>query len=54
MDASRSDPEYLYMMLEKAIEAGATTVNIPEIIVGYTNPKEFGELISGVLRMFLI
>ena len=45
MDASRSDPEYLYMMLEKAIEAGATTVNIPDT-VGYTNPKEFGELIS--------
>jgi len=49
MDASRSDPEYLYMMLEKAIEAGATTVNIPDT-VGYTNPKEFGELISGVFK----
>ena len=49
MDASRSDPEYLYMMLEKAIEAGATTVNIPDT-VGYTNPKEFGELITGVFK----
>ncbi len=49
MDASRSDPDYLYMMLEKAIDAGATTVNIPDT-VGYTNPKEFGDLISGVFK----
>ena len=49
MDASRSDPDYLYMMLENAIAAGATTVNIPDT-VGYTNPQEFGELIAGVFN----
>ena len=49
MDASRSDPDYLYMMLENAISAGATTVNIPDT-VGYTNPQEFGELIAGVFN----
>ena len=49
MDASRSDPEYLYIMLEKAIDAGATTVNIPDT-VGYSNPKEFGNMIAGVFK----
>ena len=49
MDASRSDPEYLYIMLEKAINAGATTVNIPDT-VGYSNPREFGRLIAGVFE----
>ena len=49
MDASRSDPDYLYMMLENAISAGATTVNIPDT-VGYTNPQEFGDLIAGVFN----
>ena len=49
MDASRSDPEYLYIMLEKAIDAGATTVNIPDT-VGYSNPKEFGNMIEGVFK----
>ena len=47
MDATRTTPEYLYAMLEATINAGATTVNIPDT-VGYTNPQEFGELIKGV------
>ncbi|HCA94353.1 MAG TPA: 2-isopropylmalate synthase, partial [Cyanobacteria bacterium UBA9226] len=47
MDAVRSDPEYLYQVLERAIAAGATTVNIPDT-VGYTTPSEFGELIRGI------
>lgn len=46
-DAGRSDPEFLYLMLEKAIAAGATTVNIPDT-VGYITPSEFGELIKGI------
>jgi 2-isopropylmalate synthase len=45
MDATRSDPDYLCQVLEAAIEAGATTVNIPDT-VGYTIPLEFAELIS--------
>ncbi|MEO1145978.1 MAG: 2-isopropylmalate synthase [Cyanobacteria bacterium J06638_22] len=46
-DAGRSDPEFLYPLLERAIAAGATTINIPDT-VGYLTPKEFGELIRGV------
>ena len=46
-DAGRSDPEFLYQVLEKAIAAGATTVNIPDT-VGYTTPSEFGALIKGI------
>ena len=47
MDATRTAPEYLYAMLEAAINAGATTVNVPDT-VGYSNPLEFGALIKGV------
>jgi 2-isopropylmalate synthase len=47
-DAGRSDPEFLYQVLEVAIKAGATTLNIPDT-VGYTTPQEFGGLIAGIL-----
>ena len=46
-DAGRSDPEFLYQVLERAIAAGATTVNIPDT-VGYTTPDEFGAIIRGI------
>ena len=46
-DAGRSDPEFLYEVIEAAIAAGATTVNIPDT-VGYTTPSEFGSLIAGI------
>lgn len=46
-DAGRSDPEFLYQVLETAIAAGATTINIPDT-VGYTTPSEFGALIKGI------
>lgn len=49
MDASRSDPVYLYAMLEAVIKAGATTVNIPDT-VGYSTPEEFGALIKGIFE----
>ncbi|MBI64215.1 MAG: 2-isopropylmalate synthase [Chloroflexi bacterium] len=49
MDATRTDPEYLYAILEEVIEAGATTVNIPDT-VGYSNPKEFGDLIKSIKK----
>ena len=48
-DAGRSDPEFLYVVLEKAIQAGATTLNIPDT-VGYTTPDEFGKLIEGIMQ----
>lgn len=44
-DAGRSDPEFLVQVLEQAIKAGATTLNIPDT-VGYTTPEEFGWLIK--------
>jgi 2-isopropylmalate synthase len=47
MDATRSDPFYLYSVLEAVIDAGATTVNIPDT-VGYATPEEFGALIKGI------
>lgn len=44
-DAGRSDPNFLVQVLEVAIRAGATTLNIPDT-VGYTTPDEFGGLIK--------
>jgi len=43
-DASRSDYDFLCRVIEAVINAGATTVNIPDT-VGYAIPSEFGELI---------
>lgn len=47
MDATRTEPEYLYRVLEAAIESGALTLNIPDT-VGYTTPEEFYALIRGI------
>jgi 2-isopropylmalate synthase len=47
MDATRSDWNYLYEVIEAVIDAGATTINIADT-VGYVMPDEFGELIAGV------
>jgi len=44
-DASRSDPDFLVKALEIAIEAGATTLNIPDT-VGYAVPAEYGALFA--------
>ncbi len=46
-DAGRSEPDFLYEVLERAIQAGATTLNIPDT-VGYLTPSEFGDLIRGI------
>ena len=48
-DAGRSDPDFLYEVIEAAIAAGATTINIPDT-VGYATPAEFGALIAGIDR----
>ena len=42
-DASRTELDFLAQVVEAAIEAGASTINIPDT-VGYTVPDEFGEL----------
>ncbi len=49
MDATRTDPAFLYQIIEATIAAGATTVNIPDT-VGYTIPKEFCALIEGIFQ----
>lgn len=46
-DACRADVAYLYRVLEAVIEAGATTVNIPDAI-GFYVPSEWGTLIQGI------
>jgi len=44
-DASRTEPEFLAQVVECAIDAGATTVNIPDT-VGFAVPEEYASLIS--------
>jgi len=44
-DASRTEPEFLAQVVQAAIEAGATTVNIPDT-VGYAVPGQFADLIK--------
>src|SRR3989338_2161349 len=46
-DASRTEPPFLYKVLEAVIDAGATVLNIPDT-VGYTTPFEFGNLIRDI------
>jgi len=50
MDASRTEPAYLYKIIEEVIKCGATTINVPDT-VGYAIPGEFGDLIAGIFRM---
>ena len=50
MDASRSDPEFLAEVLGIAVEAGATTINVPDT-VGYALPLEFGDFIRELYRL---
>lgn len=44
-DASRTEPDFLCQVVEAVIDAGATTVNIPDT-VGYAVPEQFGALIA--------
>ena len=48
MDATRTEYDYLCRTIEIAINAGATTINIPDT-VGYTAPRESAELIARLL-----
>jgi 2-isopropylmalate synthase len=48
-DAHRTDQEYLCRVMEAAIKAGATTINIPDT-VGYGLPWEFGERIRNLMN----
>ncbi|CAG8560953.1 814_t:CDS:2 [Racocetra persica] len=48
-DSGRTDKDFLCQVLGKVIEAGATTLNIPDT-VGYTSPKEYGALIKYLIE----
>ncbi len=49
MDATRTEHDYLCRVIEIAIKAGATTINIPDT-VGYTAPRESADLIRMLLE----
>ena len=49
MDATRTELDYLYRVVEIAIKAGATTINIPDT-VGYTAPRECANLIDALIK----
>jgi 2-isopropylmalate synthase len=46
-DATRSDRDFLVEMVRIAVEAGATTINMPDT-VGYTMPEEYGKMFREV------
>ncbi|MEM8980582.1 MAG: 2-isopropylmalate synthase [Pseudomonadota bacterium] len=48
MDATRTEYDYLTRVIEIAIKAGATTINIPDT-VGYTAPRESADLIARLI-----
>jgi len=48
-DAGRSELDFLCRVVEAAIDAGATTINIPDT-VGYNIPFQFGELIKQLIE----
>jgi 2-isopropylmalate synthase len=46
-DATRSDRDFLVEMVRVAVEAGATTINMPDT-VGYSTPDEYGQMFAEV------
>src|SRR3954469_20131863 len=48
-DASRTELEFLEEIVQAAVEAGATTINLPDT-VGYATPKSYGEIFSHLRR----
>src|SRR3954462_5039817 len=48
-DASRTELEFLEEIVHAAIEAGATTINMPDT-VGYATPKSYGEIFAHIRR----
>jgi len=48
-DATRTEPDFLAQVVAAAIDAGATTINIPDT-VGYAVPEQFTELIGYLLK----
>ncbi len=48
-DYTRTEVDFAYQVIDAAIKAGATTINLPDT-VGYSTPAEYAELIKGVLE----
>jgi 2-isopropylmalate synthase len=48
-DAGRAEPEFLYKIVEATIDAGASTINLPDT-VGYKMPAEFAAMFEGVFK----
>jgi 2-isopropylmalate synthase len=48
-DATRSDPDFVVAVCQSAVDAGATTINIPDT-VGYATPTDYGRLIRRVVQ----
>ena len=49
-DASRTELEFLEEIVQAAVEAGATTINLPDT-VGYATPKRYGEMFNHLLTV---
>ncbi|MBN2343375.1 MAG: 2-isopropylmalate synthase [Deltaproteobacteria bacterium] len=49
MDATRSDKEFLFRIIEAAIAHGATTINVPDS-VGYAIPSEHGNMFKEIIE----
>ena len=52
-DASRTELEFLEEMVIAAIEAGATTINMPDT-VGYATPKTYGEIFAHISKLPIV
>jgi 2-isopropylmalate synthase len=48
-DSGRAELEYVYRVVEAVIDAGATTINVPDT-TGYTYPNEYYHLIKGIIE----
>jgi 2-isopropylmalate synthase len=48
-DATRSDPEFLWRVVEAVIQSGAKTINLPDT-VGYSTPDEMQRFFSGLIN----
>jgi 2-isopropylmalate synthase len=48
-DATRSDPEFLWHVVEAVIQCGATTINLPDT-VGYSTPDEMQAFFAGLIN----
>jgi 2-isopropylmalate synthase len=48
-DATRSDPDFLWRVIEAVIQSGATTINLPDT-VGYSTPEEISAFFAALIN----